>query len=399
MNFFHETRINGSLHIAGSILAPIQFMHKYIETNSQQKLKQLWDKCGLSCFEEKKFIVGHYSCPLEAGNRIYQFMNALIWALLTDRIFLWRYFDEEACQLDKDDVENRTCEVGLNTRQDCSTVLHLSSWVPSWEEWKVKLNLTEPIRAYMIGNGAHDVQYQPMDKDDNPRVLRVGPAKNLETAMILSRNPRLKNLLQLMSKASSRNNARALFAHGLYFAYGMLFESLFTLDPSLLPSSSPQSSLTKSFAIHSRHAKEENDGADVSTEISCMERVLRNRTRAVPCVVYVMADRQASKDLMMATLESTYNCTPIITGDIVNGTSFSREHGPFAGRGYFQDLALVTQARHGFMAPGRLRRLKMQGIRTSSGLPRSLMEFRRVLESLSGNASIKSIPPFVECYG
>jgi hypothetical protein len=56
--------------------------------------------------------------------------------------------------------------------------------------------------------------------------------------------------------------------------------------------------------------------------------------------------------------------------DYVDGR---QEHGPFEGAGFFKDLAIVSQARHGLVATSR----------SSSGLLQNIMVYDRTMERLS----------------
>jgi hypothetical protein len=383
-------------------LLPLKIMMKYVTDFSQQQLEKMWRECGNTpcpSLQRVNFIVGTYSCPLEAGNRLHKFMNSLIWAVTTRRFFLWRYFDETACREEEAELATGTCDSFLNTREDCADILQLSDWVPSWDEWSVKLNLThEPtVRACGIGTRDHDgLAFALDEQDDKPRLLRVGQQLNLETAVVLG-NPNNLYGKRLLVKKSSQSIALQLFKQGNYFTYGMLFESLFALHPSLLPSSDLVETVQEadSYFIHSRHPPSRGDASEISLELLCMERLLLNRLHPQdPCKVVIMTDREVTKPLLARALQETYNCTALSANTTQGSASFRTEHGPFAGRGYFEDLALVMQTRTGFLAPHKALRSGI-GIRTSSGLPREIVEFRRVLES----ATWDDIPSYAECVG
>jgi len=67
------------------------------------------------------------------------------------------------------------------------------------------------------------------------------------------------------------------------------------------------------------------------------------------------------------------------------GTSFSTEHGPFAGRGYWEDVSQAIQARDGMVAFHQGKRA--YGLpRTSTCLIRNVIEFRRRLEHIVQHA-------------
>jgi hypothetical protein len=372
-------------------------MRTYIKEYSQQALEKKWNDCPhCASFQKLKFVVGHHSCPVEAGNRMFKLMNHLVWAILTRRVFLWAHWDEAACRTEASAGELEAeiyCDKMINSVEDCKEILQLAKWVPSWDEWSVKLNLTQPVRACTIGNRDHDAKAKPMDGSKVARVIRVGQQNNLELGLTFleERAP------ELLHKKVSQDRAKALFGErGIYFGYGMLFEALFTLHPSLVPA---QNLLTmnneklNTYLLHSRHVLDEDDGSDISLDVSCMEKVVGNRTDAKPCIVYIMSDRLATREYLPVVLAESFNCTALFSTNVTGGTSPRGEHGPFAGRGYFEDVALAVQnTRQGFMAPNKKSR-QIVGIRTSSALPRSIIEFRRVLESSSADA----VPEFKEC--
>ena len=379
-------------------LPPIELMQTYIQDFSQQALEKKWQDCGgqkpCGSLNKMKFVVGRYSCPLEAGNRMFKFMNHLVWAIVTRKVFLWGYWDDESCRIEATAGELEIelyCDKMMNSVADCKEVLQLAKWVPSWDEWSLKLNLTtQPVRACALGNNQHDGFAFPMDGSKVPRVIRVGQQNNLELGLILFQEEVAPELLH---KQVSRNRARALFrSQGLYFGYGMLFEALFTLHPSLLPEPYALDNGSSTYLLHSRHTLETDDGSDISLDESCMKKVIANRTDySMPCIVFAMSDRAATRERLPLAL-AEFNCTAVFSNNTTGGSSVRYEHGPFAGRGYYEDLALVRNARRGFMAPNVRSRTRV-GIRTSSALPRSIIEFRRVLES----ASVAAIPEFKEC--
>jgi hypothetical protein len=170
----------------------------------------------------------------------------------------------------------------------------------------------------------------------------------------------------------------------VFFTYGMLFESFFSLHPSLLPDPdilAIDSAKVNSYVLHSRHQLTSDPGHNIGLDVSCMKTVLTNQTAGKPCIVYTMTDRAATKQQLPEAL-AHFNCTAIFSKNTTAGTSHRTEHGPFAGRGYYEDIALAQSARQGFMSPNMRSRPRV-GPRTSSAIPRSIIEFRRVIESPS----------------
>jgi hypothetical protein len=135
-----------------------------------------------------------------------------------------------------------------------------------------------------------------------------------------------------------------------------------------------------SIALHSRHSDPQNDGSDVSGEIRCLGKLLKT-TKTIPtnsnrtCRVYLMSDRPLTlrnlqQWLLQQEQQQHRNCS-VVTAPHKQGSSFLTEHGPWSGRGFFQDLAVVSQARDGLIAKFST---------TSSKLLLELMEYDRTME-------------------
>ena len=371
----------------------------------------------------RKFVVGKYSCPLEAGNRLVKYMNHLIWAIATGRTFLSGYWDETACrkELNKDSgtynndkQPDEYCRYATNSQQDCDEVLRLRSWIPSEEDWKDRLDLEDPIRVDGINPKGADAMGRPYDQEAAPRVIRVGQQTLLTTALHLHKQQHRHKLLR---EGKNRRVTQLLLTDGYLFVYGMLFEFLFVLQPAALPDPYlvADPNVYQTVALHSRHPHKIHDGSNIEPETRCLNAVIpglsvstseetmaaaNSTTRPIPCIVYVMSDREASVAALKERIRqysigsisnhtvmetNGSNCVPIVANHS-SGSSFQPEHGSFAGLGYFQDLALARHARSGFIAPHASKRAG-KGIRTSSGLLRSVIEFRRKLEQRGGIAN------------
>lgn len=95
--------------------------------------------------------------------------------------------------------------------------------------------LAQPVQAFAIGklkNVKVDTQYSPMDKSSDPRLMWVGPQRNLECRIQLTAG----DVFGLLSEPQPLQTVRHLFQRDVYFTYGtMLFEALFSFDLSQLP--------------------------------------------------------------------------------------------------------------------------------------------------------------------
>jgi hypothetical protein len=121
---------------------PLKVFHQYKKWHSSESLEKFP--------HNRTFAVGYYSCPLEAGNRLHYFFNGLLWAVVTNRTYLWKYFDRETCLASPkrpDGSHLFNCNA-TNRVEDCDTILERAAWLPSYDEWAPKLSLGKPQRLH-----------------------------------------------------------------------------------------------------------------------------------------------------------------------------------------------------------------------------------------------------------
>jgi hypothetical protein len=123
-------------------------------------------------------------------------------------------------------------------------------------------------------------------------------------------------------------------------------------------------------------------------------------TNDTPCVVYLLSDRQLTIDILKTYIETKWNKCHVVlathktdsdtdTDNNNNKTTTTnghyQEHGPFAGTGFFQDLIVASQARHGFIG---------HCYRTSSQLLREWIFYDRTMEAMerTGKPPTRSLP-------
>ena len=166
-----------------------------------------------------------------------------------------------------------------------------------------------------------------------------------------------------------------LYKYSLDFLYGMVFRHAFELTGKLVGSIETQGGridLTAfTVGVHTRHSQENVDNSSIEREAACMEKVVAGHGSRL-CQVLIMSDREESNAALAAHAQKlgcqgirvvhdvernmsrgsgVWNAIMSITG---GGTTrqaavmygIKREHGPFAGAGFWKDLALVTQAQH-----------------------------------------------------
>eukprot|EP00578_Thalassiosira_sp_NH16_P027899 CAMPEP_0181083680 /NCGR_PEP_ID=MMETSP1071-20121207/4290_1 /TAXON_ID=35127 /ORGANISM="Thalassiosira sp., Strain NH16" /LENGTH=549 /DNA_ID=CAMNT_0023165361 /DNA_START=23 /DNA_END=1669 /DNA_ORIENTATION=+ len=414
-NKFQQSSKRNSRH-----LAPMEIVIRYIIEHSHQQLQLEWNEaCGLSTSAvspcvlgatktQRRFVVASYSCPLESGNRLHRFMNGLLWGILTNRTLLWRYQDYAICE---EYGEDGCIDQYLNRTKgplDCDGIIIRSPWIPSYEEWKDKLGFasdhSDIVRAEVWdGQKMYDnttLPYDGMDAagsnndNDRIRVVRTGRQVSLDPGRILTSSEEELLSHSHLTNAENLARLRSLRSEGVYFLYGMLFESLFTLDPSLDPPKELlNDSAPQTIFLHSRHSGQFQDTYTWPDQL-CLQWFAHtlgysqntsnsnDNNPPTPCHVYLMSDRPKTVSLLTDLVGNVTHCTNTFVGQelqLPNGASspsFWNEHGPRAGRGFWQDVALSIHARDGMIAfqPNRVL------CRTSTALVREMVEFKRVLE-------------------
>jgi hypothetical protein len=128
-------------------------------------------------------------------------------------------------------------------------------------------------------------------------------------------------------------------------------------------------------ALHSRHIDEALDGCDISREIDCVNELLKVKMpKGKQCAVVLMSDRACTLLTLLPWLEER-GCRAFVARHD-SRTDYLTEHGPFAGVGFFQDLALASAiARSAFVG---LRR-------SSSDLVLELIQFYRTMDAWERN--------------
>ena len=195
-NYFYRTWMGAEFSSAvTNDLPPFEIMTRYIEQHSQQTLKKEWEDCEIrkecDAINNRKFVVGMYSCPLEAGNRIHAFMNSLLWSVLTNRTLLARYETVETCLEYGDQRTDELCKSRneFTTPSHCDRILHLNPWVPTFDEWNATLALPEIHRAWIPFSFSQpaDNLTRPYDNPENPKVIRSGDQVSPDRQKILQK--------------------------------------------------------------------------------------------------------------------------------------------------------------------------------------------------------------------
>ena len=268
-----------------------------------------------------------------------------------------------------------------NTEKDCRKILERAPWIPSFDQWSSRFGLKRPelmsLWSFHETSPTHkrwndgDEKYQGLADTTKSQTVVIAQMLGQDFKGMKSKKKRNKILLT----EQARKRAKSLLSNGVDFLYGLVFRETLAFRKDVFPAFQVQvqtHSAPVTFALHSRHSKTSDDGSNVKREIKCLKEVLKNYSNAESCLVYLLSDRSATLAALTDYLQGRNDsCQGVVASHTV-GKSFTDEHGPFAGIGYFQDLHLASQARHGFVGHGR----------SSSDLVRELMEYDRQMAAI-----------------
>ena len=377
---------------------PVQVLEQYQRWHSVESLRQ--DP------HHRKYSIVFYSCPIQAGNRLHHYMNGVVWSILTNRTMLWKYWDTDACDQFNRCTAPYVCREAKNVH-DCDAILARAPWIPSYDEWYPRLvfwnnassssSTPFPIPFHAVypkitGRFVQNHCY-PWGPGNDETVRGVDVYYENHTVVyfpeLVFRNTYLtdptESRLLLLSNRSRTIN-RKLHSLGVDFLYGMLFRHSFKLTDAIhayVPREArhigaeeeeqPGHPRPYTIALHSRHPDDTLDGCDVSHECSCLRRMMA-RLRTVPnassCVVSLMSDRNCTVATLTQWLRHRQKCQVLVANHDTRIDN-KQEHGPYAGAGFFQDLALATAARSAFVGYNR----------SSSYLVLELMTYYRKMEA------------------
>jgi len=321
---------------------------------------------------------------------------ALLWAIMTNRTLLWQYYSTEICYQWSHVNSSSICD-SSNQVEDCDQILARAKWMPSYDEWSRKLGLDHPVeipyyathpksvrpwRLYPWHEGDEKLQGADDRQKYPEQVVVFGPSrfkihwlKNEETQ---------KDLLHTQF---GRQTAEQLHQLGVDFMYGMLHRYSFDFAEKSRKGLEGYVDPTEeafSIALHSRHRYSGADGCDVHSELKCLNQTIQLLN--LPVHVYIMSDRPCTISTLSDILHGQNISVHIPPHD--EGQSFRDEHGPFAGVGFYQDLALVSKARSAFIG----------SIRSSSDLLLELVEFHRKMDWWNAGNDITQISNVEKCH-
>ena len=335
----------------------------------------------------RTYMIGTYSCPRLAGNMLVEFQNALLLAIVTNRTLLWQY-------------RNRGMNSkGLNPYDLCHTLVERADWLPSYDEFKPRLPKAVTIAKENLGHLRSAEMYAKVDRLERVHtdvsrhtVLQLEPwmtatssveelyfgTFNLPNRHAAAYFGQMLNLPHL----SDMTVVKRLYSEGLAFLYGMLLQKTLPFTKELLhqvhddwqPPPGVDMTNEISIAIHSRHNQDADDGSVITREENCIRNILQQHHHHAqgqqPCALYVMSDREETV-AGIEHLATTLQCRVVKATQPQKEQGSFTENGPFAGAGFFLDLAVVSHARTGFVGM----------MRSSSALVDELMEYQRRTEA------------------
>lgn len=327
---------------------PLQMLQEYQMWHSHEALLHRND-----VLRDQTFVVGLYSCPDSAGNRLHEFFNAMIQAIANNITLFVKFHDQSTCQQVRIQNADIWC-TSHNTEELCDELIQRAPWLPLYDDWKNELNLTLGKRGQLsqylapITNGNHI--WIPNE------VVTPVPSRKL---------------VNLNNAGWVKNRFRHLYSMGSDYLYGMLFRKLFPFHPKLVPNPPHINNESFTIALHSRHFNSKCDGKDIDKEVQCLNTILtEHQQQEQPCQVFIMSDRNLT---VQALVDHTNQrgCSPVIANQHEEDKGLFAEHGPFALKGFFQDLALVQLAQSAFIG-------HCEDFSTSSDLVRELIEYNHI---------------------
>lgn len=333
--------------------------------------------------------------PLTNFSYVFFCVKVFMVAIMTNRTLLWKDWDSETCRhAEKYGRESRRKKLcALNNVDHCRQTLIKAPWIPMYDTWSSKLKLKAPhkLQIWQDEKAAEKEsirrKWRLLKKvggvDTRARRHQVIAWPDLGIQFI---QYSVKHFREDMFESEwSRDVAVRLHSWGVNFLYGMLQRYGYDMAEHLRPTMKPLHSQDETFSIglHSRHANVDNDGCNISEETACIQQILANKTAASePTTLSLMSDRQCTIDRLKDKFHDPPTFTALIA-DHDEGGKFSPEHGPYAGLGYFQDMALLSEVRGGFVGSSR----------SSTHLPLEWVEFYQKMEKWSLAKGGKEIPP------
>lgn len=209
---------------------PLRFFEEYLLDHSSDIL---WKEAAPN---NRSFVVAHYACPLEAGNRIHEFLNSMIFAMVLNRTVLWDFYDDNLCR--KIRIDPNQCDAFANP-DVCDKTLHRSSWIPSYDAFTKHLGLPPKDSGFPIDSEdqlhVEDSVFRLRrwnNHTQRPLINGIDEKLNSMPELRVVDFPTLVSYLDLsvlediLKTEFARDRARRLYTEGTDFVYGMVSGNL-----------------------------------------------------------------------------------------------------------------------------------------------------------------------------
>lgn len=376
------------------LLDPVAAFEEWKKYHSIEALRKDED------LSSRKYILGRFSCPRQAGILAADFANARLVAVATNRTFLFRYGGMGG-----------NIRSGASAPELCERILTRADWLPLWSEFEDRLDEPVKLNSTFFKHHRQIINVEGPDVEV-PALLADSQVVSYTRGWTFATFPEqwggfinyaspsggsfYSQVFGLDKHLDEEERIQKLYAEGPLFLYGMLYTKSFSYTEELLQSVAndlPAASVGNektvfSVGLHARHASVKDTGEDIHGEMRCLDRLMRQgNRRRLPCRLHHMSDRKPTLEGVAAYAKEKHNCTVVVTSDIVpTKEQLVEEHGPAAGMGYFQDLVLVSQAKSAFVS----------NLRSSSTLVMEMVEYNRRMDAWRSHGT-RQLPPLPRC--
>jgi hypothetical protein len=304
---------------------------------------------------------------------------------LTNRTMLYKYYDFDTCLKYQMQPSVAICKFA-NTIDECSQLLHRAPWMASYDEWRSHIwgNETEekpflvPIHAIMGRLIRDSSPPDGYEKDYGVDLPEKYPQKVLLFPFHFSKFAEIEDSTKrntMLHTQWARDTAEQLFSLGSDFFYGMLHRYTFQFTESVEERAANSSSTlgnnaSYSIGLHSRHRFNGLDGCNIEREVQCLRKLLKRREeKTLPVKVSIMSDRPCTISKLTTWLEAQNLSVSVLVHEETT-PEIEKEHGPFAGDAFIEDLAHVSKAQSAIVGMER----------SSSDLLRELIVFNQAID-------------------
>lgn len=325
----------------------------------------------------RQYAVAYYWCPDRAGNVLHNLFWSISWAIIHNRTLIVEYVEPS---------------LAYNTVEDCRQVMQLQDWILTMDDYQLLMKKhglpTTPFIVPVPLDSSrtqydlqHDVVVFPQIRDMERLLIPLLSSNTTTTPRVpqlffqeWSTDPwAYQSYLKTVPK-SMQSTVGMLYYHGRDYCIGMLMRhtvvnllegnvvtdgSVDRLEDVVVDdnNNNDDDGDSISIALHSRHPVLGDDGSFIIQEQACILEVLQtlaassNTTKPRDCKIYLMSDRPLTLERLSEWLvthpeaNSWLPCTPVVAANHAHTQLRVTEHGPWAGQGYWQDLALASRAR------------------------------------------------------